>query len=595
MRILIYDGDCGFCKYWVNWIKARAGNKIDYAPYQEVKEDYPEIKEKDFENAVQFVDENRVVYSAAGAIYKALTYSNTHGWLHWLYSYFSPFAWFSEFFYKIVARNRYFFSEITYLLVGESFTPSTYEFARVLFSQCLALVYLFAFSSFWVQAMGLIGSHGVMPASQILADFATNFGWSRFFVLPTLAWISSSDIFINGICIAGIVSAILMFFSQRTFILFSFVCWICYLSIVNVCSDFMSFQWESLILEVGFLSIFLRSRSPILIWLYRWLLFRFMFSSAVCKIMSGDSHWRDLTALNFHFETQPLPTWVGWYFHQLPEIFHKFSVALMFIIEGLVPFLFFLPRRARYFGFFCLLGLQSLIFITGNYGFFNILSASLCLFLLDDEFLLRFKNGLTWKKNFSAAITKGLVGKAKKTLAAVGALLLVLAGSAELMATFRIKPTVFIPLMTVTDRFRIVGGYGLFAAMTAVRNEIIIEGSNDGKVWQEYEFKWKPGDINKRPYFVAPHQPHLDWQAWFAALGGFENQFWLHNLMVRILQGEPAVLNLLGKNPFPDGPPKAVHVLLYQYHFSDLDLHSRTGQWWTRELVGKYSPDMTLK
>jgi hypothetical protein len=356
----------------------------------------------------------------------------------------------------------------------------------------------------------------------------------------------------------------------------------------------MGYQWDALLLEAGFLAIFLGS-SRMLIWLFRWLLFRLMFLSGAVKLLSGDISWRSFTALPVHYESQPLPTPLAWYFYQLPGWFHHFSVGVVFFVELFVPFLVFAPRRVRFFAAGCIAFLQIIIALTGNYAFFNILTIALCLFLLDDKFLSRLSpKALTaWIANrdkhprwpfFHKAVCRAVVT------------LVIFVSGYQLLGIFAHASWAPAELaVRAVAPFQIVNTYGLFAVMTTSRPEIIVEGSNDNQTWLAYEFKYKPGDLARRPAWVAPHQPRLDWQMWFAALGDYRSDPWTVQLMVKLLQGSPAVLRLFAKNPFPASPPRYVRALVYDYSFTTAAERRANGNWWRRELKGEYLPVLSLK
>lgn len=481
-------------------------------------------------------------------------------------------------------------------------SAATYSWAQWFFLRSLAVIYLFAFLSFWVQAQGLIGSHGILPLKDFLQQAGEVLGGQRFRIVPTLFWLNSGDTMLHVLCGAGVVlSAALVFGVAPAPVLFFL--WALYLSLCSAGQDFMQFQWDILLLETGFLAIFIappirrhtRESPPnrIAIWMLRWLLFRLMFSSGVIELASGDPTWRNLSALRYHFETQPLPTWIGWFFHLLPDWFLTFSCGAMLAVELAAPFLTFGPPKTRRIGFWLLAGLQVVIFITGNYCFFNLLSIALCLLLLDDEAFpfckLRRKIDPELRAAESSAIAKiWPIWITRCVLAFLFLLSLV-----HLAVTIRLPipwPQSIATLYNVTAPFRTVNGYGLFAVMTTERLEIVVEGSRDGTNWQPYEFKYKPGDPKRRPRFVEPHQPRLDWQMWFAALGTYQQNQWFILFCERLLSGEKSVTSLLAYNPFPDRPPAYIRARLARYHFSDFNTWRKTGEWWTREPVGEYLP-----
>jgi hypothetical protein len=302
--------------------------------------------------------------------------------------------------------------------------------------------------------------------------------------------------------------------------------------------------------------------------------------------------WHDLTALTYHFETQCLPPWTAWYAHHLPLWWHRLSCALMFVIELAVPFLIFGPRRARLVAAVVLTGFQLLIIVTGNYTFFNWLTITLTVMLCDDRALAAV---LPDRLTRAAAVTTSRPRASRfRTAVTVPVMLVLLLAStltfARQMTRREVAPLFVQPLLNRLEPFRSVNGYGLFARMTTVRNEIVIEGSDDGTTWVPYEFPWKPGDVMRRPTFVAPHQPRLDWQMWFAALTPARAipEQWFTRLLRRLLEGEPTVLALFASNPFPNAPPQLVRAVMWEYHFTDPG--DPSGAWWRREWRGIHTP-----
>ena len=403
--LLIYDNACDFCRYWIAQWQHVTGDRIDYAPSQEVATQFPEIPLSAFENSVQLILQNGTVLSGAEAVLRALN----NGSFLWCYYRLPGFASLAEAIYNFIAQHRPFFSAVTRWLWGTHTERTTSYFSKWLFLRGLGCIYLIAFLSLWVQIHGLIGSNGISPAEQYLEAVRQQIGTEGYYLVPTLFWLNPSDIFLHFLCAGGVLlSLVLIVGFFPTFTLAGL--WVFYLSLVTVGQAFLSFQWDVLLLEAGFLAIFFaplqlretftRASQPstAFLWLLRWLLFRLIFASGFVKLAS-DEVWRNLTALNFHYETQPLPTSLGWYVHQLPEGFQKASVIGMFAAELVVPFLIFAPRRLRTAGCIGLVGLQMLIILTGNYCFFNLLTIALCLLLIDD---------VTWKglltKRFMPAI-----------------------------------------------------------------------------------------------------------------------------------------------------------------------------------------------
>jgi hypothetical protein len=339
------------------------------------------------------------------------------------------------------------------------------------------------------------------------------------------------------------------------------------------------------------------------LWLLRWLLFRLMFLSGAVKLLSGDPTWHNLTALQYHYETQPLPTWVAWHAHHLPAGFQEFSTRVMFFVELGLPFLIFLPRRLRFVACGAFVLLQLGIALTGNYTFFNLLAILLCVLLLDDA-VIRKIIPQRWRSEAKANAPASITAFRRRLRTARVAGLASLAIFIFMMSGFLFYGSLrreFNPdgLLTKVYQkvasFRSINSYGLFAVMTTNRPEIIIEGSNDGQEWRAYEFKHKPGTLDQRPGFVAPHQPRLDWQMWFAALGTYDQNTWFQRFCFRLLQGSPEVLRLMEKNPFPKAPPKFIRASLYEYHFTTAAEKAKTGNWWKREYKGLYAPVWSLK
>jgi hypothetical protein len=482
--------------------------------------------------------------------------------------------------------------------------PHSYFLSRWFFLRLLGIVYLIAFFSIWTQLPGLIGSDGILPADRFLEMVKFNLGSKAYRLIPTLAWFSAHDGFLQFLALGGALLSVLAILGMLTVPVLVLL-WIFYLSLVSAGGVFMSFQWDSLLLEVGFLAIFIAPLqvlprfssgyppSSIVLWLFRLLLFRLMFSSGLGKLSSGDPTWRNFTALDFHYFTQPLPTPLAWYMYQLPEWFHKLSVGLMFFVELVIPFLIFAPRQIRFHAGAGIILLQVFIALTGNYTFFNLLTITLCVLLFDDTLVRRLvPTRLTEAIGLSRPLPEPKNRGLHKRLG-IGILALIIAflGAIQLSSVIvgsQNMPRILQEIFLWVAPFRIVNNYGLFRVMTTSRSEIVIEGSRDGENWVEYEFKYKPVDTRRAPSWVAPHQPRLDWQMWFAALGTTQNNPWFVNFMERILRGSPDVLSLLERDPFAGDAPRYVRGMLYQYRFSDLHTKRTTGEWWQRDLIGTY-------
>jgi hypothetical protein len=455
----------------------------------------------------------------------------------------------------------------------------------------------------YVQVDGLIGARGILPAADYMAAVrelagSRGIGAGRYLLVPTLCWLGASDGMLHALCLVGVAAAVLLCVGAWPGFM-CVVCWACYLSLATVSQVFLGFQWDSLLLEAGFLAIFvapwrpwprLRDEPPpsaVMVFLCRWLAFRLMFLSGVVKLASGDVTWRAWEALKYHYETQPLPPWTAWYMHHLPAWFQKASVGFMFLVELVVPFLMFGPRRLRVTAFWFTVAFQLLIAATVNYGFFNWLAIVLCVPLLDDALLPFGRQSLVPQAH--PRRTRVPIGPGLK--AAVAGLLLTLSVP-QVLASLGWSPTLPAPLLPVyqwTESLHLTSPYGLFAVMTTRRPEIVVEHSDDGVTWTPYSFKYKPGDPMRRPGFCEPHLPRLDWMMWFAALGSAEESPWFQGFVGRLLAGEPEVLALLDHPP--TGRPRYVRATLYLYHFTARG----EAEWWRREEVGVWFPAVAAR
>ncbi len=617
---MVYDGDCRFCMLWVRrWMQV-TGEAVDCVPLQDgrVALLYPELPQERLERAVHLIDTDGAVYQGAEAVFRSLAVNRSRRWALRLYQSSPWVARATEACYRFVAGHRSLFGSLTRLCWGQHVERAELFLVRRVFLGWLGVIYLIAFVSLWTQVAGLIGKDGVLPASHLMlqarsAVAESGIGIDRYRLLPTLCWLGASDGFLRFQCAAGATLALLVIVGICPRVCLALE-WLLYLSLATVSRDFLAFQWDNLLLETGLLAIFLapgrmlprpsleKPASRTVLWLLRLLLFKLMFLSGVVKLASGDGTWRGLSALTYHYETQPLPTWIAWYAYQPPLWFQKGSCAVMFLIELAVPFLIFAPRRLRMAGGAVLALFQVLILLTGNYTFFNWLTLGLCLLLLDDFAMA----GLVPRKlsalySRSRAVADGSRnGRRRWQGVGMASLAVVVVGisAVQLLSPFGRLPSWTSPALAAhrwLAPFRSVNSYGLFAVMTTERPEIIVEGSNDGHGWQAYEFPYKPGDPKRRPAFVAPHQPRLDWQMWFAALGDVRQNPWFVNFCVRLLQGSPDVLALLEKNPFPDRPPKYIRARVYNYQFTSPGERRRTGAWWKRELKGGYLPSISLE
>jgi len=587
----VYDGDCGICRTWVNYWRQLTAERVSFRPYQEAAAEFPGIPPQAFPHAVQLIEPGGGVYSGAAATFRVLRLvPGRSGWW-WLYTHLPGFAPMSERAYAFFGHHRGFLATVTRLLWGRTLVPERYELVSWLFLRLLGAIYVAAFVSLAVQIQGLVGSAGILPLQDYLEEAHDALGGAAYGIVPTLFWLNSSDTALLAGAVVGALLGVLVILDRWTrpalIALFAL-----YLSYLYAGQDFMSFQWDSLLLETGFLAIFLTGGSRIVVWLYRWLAFRYFFLAGAAKLLSHDPTWRNLTALDYHFWSQPLPTPLAWYAAQLPYWLLAIGTAGTLLVELVVVFLVFLPRRPRALAACVLFVFQTLILLTGNYNFFNILSMSFCILLLDDAALRSLVPPRleSWVQQRAPR-----PGRASTALAAALAFLVVPVGIERIWEVFtRTQLPIVGAIATVVSPLSIVNTYGLFAIMTTERPEITIEGSADGQSWREYVFRFKPGPVTRPLPWNIPHQPRLDWQMWFAALADARASPWIVNLMLRLLQGSPSVLALFASNPFPEHPPEYVRATLYDYRFADRPTHEATGQWWVRERDRVYFPPVSL-
>jgi hypothetical protein len=571
---------------------------VDFAPSQEVADKFPEIPREAFSQAVQLVRGDGSVTSGARAVFETLGRER-------LYESSVVVAGLADRAYRFVAHRRSLFYWLTRLTFGTRIEPTQFELTQWVFLRVLALIYAIAFASLAGQVLGLIGSKGISPAAGFLGRLAGNFGPMRFVAFPSLFWWNSSDAVLRGGAFLGIGLAGVLFFGYAQRVMLALL-YVLYLSYSFAGQEFLTFQWDSLLLEAGFLAIFF-GRSELGLrtvgWLYRWLVFRLFFLSGYVKLGSHDPTWANWTALKFHYHTQPLPTVLAWYADKLPGWFQGWSVGAVLAIELGAPFLIFFPRRIRMAGALAMLGLQGLIFLTGNYTYFGLLTAGLVLFWFDDRALgwvRRLGGGLRARGRPGACPTKPATTPVRAPkLARIGyavltAVVLIL-GVARILETTGSDPEPLRSVAAMVAPYQIVNSYGLFAVMTTSRPEIIVEGSRDGDTWEAYEFKYKPGDLRRAPGWVQPFQPRLDWQMWFAALSDYRSNPWFLGFALKLLEGSPEVLGLMEKDPFAGHPPKYVRAVTYEYSFTSGETRARTGEWWQRKALGVYLPPIGLR
>jgi Protein of unknown function (DUF1222). len=503
----------------------------------------------------------------------------------------------------------------------------TFLFSRWLFTRCFGAIHFVAFFSFAVEILGLNGSHGIEPTTLLLERVREYCGGTAMFVLPTLAWFNSSDSFIIGMAIAGVVLSVFVIagiLAAPSLVLLA----ILWLSLINGGGEFTAFQSDGLLVETTVLSLFFvrwcvfdtpwKSAKPtsiepslLSILLLRFLLFRLMFSGGLVKLLSGDPTWQDLTAMSYHYETQPIPTPLAWFVYHLPLLVHKVSVIQVFLTELVVPLTYFFPGRGRLIAAIYTALLHFGIILTGNYTFLNYLCIVLCFPLVDDSYWLKIMPG-KWRAKVVSDFVKeplsaeSLIESAKASsrvrllvrhLANVFAAVFLLFGtcrfSAGVLRGF-VVPAIVREALTFTAPFHLFNSYGMFAVMTTTRPEIVFEGSDDCKRWKVYEFHYKVGDLYKPPPIVAPHMARLDWRLWFAAMDGVSENPWVFEIVKLLLTGDPQIKPFFRDYPFPDHPPRYIRAFVYDYHFSDWNQLFTRGQWWTRDNQRTYFPPVML-
>jgi hypothetical protein len=447
------------------------------------------------------------------------------------------------------------------------FAPDApYVRARWIWLRALGLIFFSAFYSLLFQIHGLIGPNGILSARDYLQALRQFAGAKAFWLAPTLLWLNAGDGALDAIVWVGIAAsiAIVVNFFPRIAIA---VAGICFLSFIGAAQDFASYQSDGMLLEAALLSLFLgrKDRAPTraAVFMLQWEWFRIYFESGVVKILSGEPQWRDLTAMDKYYENGPLPTWIGWHVQQWPHGFHAFTAALTLIVELLVVWLLFFPKKSKLIAFCITTPLQIGIILTANYAFLNYLVLALGFFLLEDR-----------KRSDGP----------KPVLHQIVALPLLFITT---IASFMFPN---FPTVTLLEPFRVANSYGLFAVMTRARYEIEFQGTRDGTTWVAYPFRYKPQDPREAPGIYAPYQPRFEWNLWFASLGTWESNRWVVNTEARLRENEPSVLRLFARNPFAVAPPTAVRTMLWRYWFTTREERRRTGAWWRRELVGEYAP-----
>lgn len=446
--------------------------------------------------------------------------------------------------------------------------------ARWLLQRGLGALYFVAFVSALNQFPALLGERGLLPVPRFVSRVPFRASPSLFHfhysdrAFRALAWTGMA---LSASVVVGWVQAAPIWVTVAVWL----VLWVLYMSIVNVGQTFYSFGWETMLLEAGFFAAFLGpdwvAPTPITLLAMRWILFRSELGAGLIKLRH-DTCWRDLTCLYYHYETQPMPNGLSWYFHHLPKRVHRMGVVFSHFVQLVAPFGLFLPQPVAAVAGVLMIGHQLILIVSGNYAWLNWLTVVLAFSTVGDS-LVPFAVPAMEPRPFAFELVLYALGLATLWL------------SIEPTRNFFSKHQ---SMNASYNVLHLVNAYGAFGSVTRERFEVVLEGSADGESWREYGFKGKPGDPRRRPPQVAPYHLRLDWLMWFVPLRGFaRTERWLMNLCEQLLRGERAALGLLGRNPFQDAPPQQLRALLYHYKFTSRHERAESGAIWKRERMSE--------
>jgi hypothetical protein len=471
-----------------------------------------------------------------------------------------------------------------------------YSLTRFVILRLLGFVYAIAFLVAVNQLVPLVGEHGLTPATHFLERIQSHLGsrTAGMTRIPTLFWFGISDNLLSIFAWTGFGLSLVVLAGYANVIILT-VLWAMYMSIVHVGQIWYGYGWETQLLETGFLSIFLcplfdmrpfPKRPPplLVIWLFRWLGFRIMIGAGLIKLR-GDPCWRDLTCLYYHYETQPIPNPISRYLHFAPHWFHKIETLWNHFVELIVPWFSFGRRHARHIAGVLLVTFQVILIISGNLSFLNYITIIPFLACFDDTFWRRILPAWLTRRAQESEPSRVQFGVAVALFILVAYLSIV--PVTNLISARQLMNSSFDPL-------DLVNTYGAFGSVGKDRPEIIFEGTDDafitgGTKWKEYEFKAKPGDPNRRPAFIAPYQPRIDWQIWFAAMASPAEYPWTLHFVWKLLHNDAGTLSLIANNPFPNAPPHYIRARLYRYQFAPLGDRA----WWKREPIGEWLPALS--
>jgi hypothetical protein len=486
---------------------------------------------------------------------------------------------------------------------------------RWIFLRALGLIFFSAFYSLARQVHGLIGERGILPVGAYFQEVTEALhGLARFWYVPSIFWVRPVDGALTAAVAVGIVCSLLLVANILPRAMIA-ICTLLFLSFIATLQDFSSYQSDGMLLEAGFISFWFAPRglrpglgahdppSRISLFMLRWEWFRIYFESGLVKLMSGDVHWRDFTAMDEYYQNGPLPAWPGWYVQHLPHSFHAGTVALTLVVELVIVWAVFMPRRFRLACFVVVTALQIGIIATANYAFLNYLVLMLGFLLLDDRTISWISAAVRRRRHDTedeaaryAGLHPDLVRVPNVTPRSRPRVIIeALALGWVFYATFW---AFFAPgsgsILGAPERmlapFRIANAYGLFATMTEQRYEIEFQGSNDGgRTWIAYPFRYKPQDPLERPGVYAPYQPRFEWNLWFASLAPWQASTWVVAAQARLAEGSDEVLSLFRRDPFNGHPPTMVRTVRWQYWFTSAATKRKTGAWWTREYLGEFA------
>jgi len=443
-----------------------------------------------------------------------------------------------------------------------------YWLTRFVFLRLLGFIYLIAFISLATQVIPLIGSEGLLPADNFIDRVESSYGSKSngFSALPSIFWFGISDNALVILSWLGVILSIIVLIGYSNSILM-FVLWALYMSFVHIGQTWYGYGWEIQLLETGFLAIFIvplldmrpfpKTAPPVpIIWLLRWLTFRLYMGTGLIKLR-GDSCWNDLTCLFYHYETQPIPNPLSPYFHFMPNWFHKLGVLFSHFASLVVPFFIFGPiRYLRYIAGLVLILFQVILLINGNYAFLNFLAIIATVGVFDDRFFRKILPNFIVRKAENAE-RNCIFSKDQFIMSWIIVIVVVMLSVPVVVNLFSSNQA----MNTSFNQFHIVNTYGAFGSIGKIRTELVVQGTLDNvidenTVWKEYDFKYKPTDVNGNLPIIAPYQPRIDWQIWFAAFSRYEREPWMINFVWKLLNNDEGTLSLIANNPFPDEPPK---------------------------------------